>query len=208
MGDVESGTDAGAARRAARPPSWWRRNRVALLTLPLAAALAVGAGSSRLVEFDAPGELEDPDPVAAPGEPLPIRIEEGELIREATVTALGAAPVDRVEGVLGPEPAGAPEGSTVWAVDLRFEPAPGATLDFCRYAVIDDRDREIEFAPAALEAFVVRQDCVPQGLEPGAPRPQRYDVRLYAVLPEGAQARALRLWWSGPQTVRLDLSRP
>ncbi len=209
-------------------PTWWRRNRRALIALPVVAALTAGATSERLLGLWLPGGPHRAQVVhAGVATDYAGTYEDflGEHDRRVRVTiydpvedpGLSALDVDYEDEPL-------PSNARVWRVDVKYQADPDLPLFGCDAAlvaqdgsrVLYDADR-INFLyapdpvcepvnsdlrgpfPAEDPALVpVQEPTEDEPVEAPTPRPTTYFVPLYFVLEEGKLPAEVQLWWEFP----------
>lgn len=173
----------------ARPGSWWRSNRWGVLLLPVAAALAVVASSSRVVLFWWPY---GPHEVTRAALAQPVGVQEQWLDRAGTherrlsvsvdsVSAPPATPI-RFQGrevpsvvvpAERPGPRGettvtltSPPGTRIWQVTLSVVADPDQVLAGCRVAIVDTQGRVYDSDVRMIEpvrSTLKTTPCVPDG---------------------------------------------
>lgn len=167
---------------------WWRRNRRAVLALPVAVALAVAASSSRVVLFWWPYGPHDVTRADA-GELVAFSDDwqdrAGEHTRRwrVSVDAVDTPPTRTVPDEDGGEVLAtvartedtgysedgevhlvSPPGTRVWRVVLTVEADPDEVLRTCRLAVVDTRGRSFEYASRVADPVrwtLKTAPCVP-----------------------------------------------
>ena len=203
-------------------PGWWRRNRWALVALPVALALALVAASDRVRTLWWEQDLRVPTTAAA-GSSVTFhqRVYDG---------AGGTLPVDvrvQLDGVRDatvlPEDLELPAGTRAVQVDLTLGAAPDVVLTGCSLAVRDADGTRYGYVASGWGALQAASPCVPQDApgpwpplgdledalsDPDAPpRPSTWSVSPVVVVPEGVEVTEVVLWWQLPQYVRLEVAR-
>lgn len=220
--DVAGGPRAPVVTPA--PRSWWARNRVALLVLPVALALALVASGDRVRTLWWQTDLRIAT-TAAPGATAHVR-------QQVLDGAGGSYPVDvrvRLDGVTvldadAPLPPRMvlPPGAVALRVDLAVDADPDVVLTACRLAVRDADGTRYDYAASAAGGEQDVVPCVP-GDAPGpapslgeeldsvltqdeTPRPAAYTVSRVVVLPAGVEPADVVLWWALPTYVELEVA--
>lgn len=208
--------------------SWLRRQRLALLLLPLALVLALAGSGRNLEEY-----------WWNRGMHQPVRADLGELVAFADeyddgylryrihgeVRVDGVERVTHLPDVFGePRPVDIPDGTAVWRVDLHVEADPDAVLTGCRLAVFDADERRFDYNALDVRgASGSSSPCVPADtpgpqyplwekdakpeLAPGEdPRPARYDTSVLVLTAADAVPERVHLWWYLPRYVEVDVS--
>lgn len=202
---------------------WWRRNRWALLALPLVLVLAAGAGSYRIWNFWTPYQLTEPV-VGRSGEPVRftdvLQAAEGSYTVDLTVTASDPVPDDHFtdgDGLMHYFPRD--EGSRVWRTDLTVQADPRSPLSGCQVRLVDAQGRVTLYRTGSLGGEAVlglpSSPCVPEAT-PGpspdfgfdvevsqAPRPQTYTVPVYVRTAQDFRPARIEIWWETPRHVAI-----
>lgn len=204
-----------------------RRNRTALLLLPVALITAVLASSSRIEDYWWSKGLHDGSKADSSGVVhFTDEYDDGYLTYPvaADISLTSVEPVTTIENHLGkPEPVTVPEGAMVWRVGLSFEADPDTVLWGCSIAIVDAKGTRYDAESrqfSSLGATPIRQ-CVPDetpGPQPKvgskaapkvadgeAPRPPAYDTETYVVTPVGVEPHAVRVWWFPPKYAELPV---
>ncbi|WP_421741270.1 hypothetical protein [Cellulomonas sp.] len=194
-------------------PSWWRRNRWALVALPVALALALVAAGDRVRTLWWEQDLRRPTTVAA-GETAEFhqRVYDGDG---------GTLPVDvevRLDGVgevtTLPEDMELPAGTRAVQVDLTLSADPDVVLTGCSLAVRDAAGTRYGYDAGGWGAAQSPMPCVPEDT-PGPwafadpddlPRPATWSVSPVVVVPDGVEITDVALWWQMPRYVLLQAS--
>jgi hypothetical protein len=120
---------------------WWRRNRIWLLVLPVALALALAAASYRVVNIYLEKPYLDRVAEAAPGDSVAVEYDIGDGgTRRFRVELEAIGEVRRVPDLTG-EPQAVPEGAVAYAVQLAFEAPRESDLDGCEVVLVDEAGR-------------------------------------------------------------------
>ncbi|UZN04499.1 hypothetical protein [Cellulomonas sp. S1-8] len=202
---------------------WWRRNRWALVTLPVALALALIASGDRVRTMWWEQDLRRPAAAAA-GETVAYHQE----VRDGLG---GTYPIDVQVHLDGVEDAGdlpdrmvLPAGTRAVRVDLTLGADPDSVLVTCRLAVRDADGTRYDYVSSAWGATQSGTPCVPADAtgpwpslgeeldektttpdETSGPRPPTWSVSPVVVVPEDVDVTDVVLWWQLPQYVRLDV---
>lgn len=199
--------------------SWWRRNRWALLGLPLALAAALLASSDRVSSYFWHAGLHAPDRAQA-GVWLEHRDlvfsdasgEAGEVPIEVAVRLDGTAPA--TDGWEATEPLTLPDGARAIRVDLTLRADPDEPLRGCFLALRDVDGTRYDYTWDAAGGYQPSSPCVPS-LAPGPwaafapatedvdPRPEEWSVSPVVVVPADAEIAEVLLWWQPPAYVSL-----
>lgn len=169
--------------------TWWRRNRWALLALPLVVLLAWAATSYRQLTYWNPTHLTEPVRAEGGG---PVRlVQELEDTQGTSVVDLTveAAPVRQVRTALdmdGQEVAlPMRSGTVVWQVDLTVTADPATVLGGCALRLLDERGRETAYSPSTLGVSAPITPCVPAATPgPGADLGLGLEDEVAAARPE------------------------
>ncbi len=205
--------------------TWWRRERLAVLLLPLILVGAIAATSSRVHDFWWVKDFRSEAPVDAAGvATVDLQYDDGFLTYpiRARVSLESASPVSQL-----PEadaPVRIPTGSRLWLVGLAWTADPDVALRDCRVALVDGDGNRYDSTVNAFEANapIAYNACVPDetpgpvprfgsaeapAVEPGQqPRPESYSTTAYVLLPEDVEPVAARVWWILPDYVDLPIS--
>ena len=209
------------ARRART--TWWRRERLALVLLPIAIVTAFVASSSRVDDYWwSRGFHQEADRTAAGVATIDDEYDDGTLRYDikAKIALESARPITSVKG--SDRPVGSPTGTRVWEVRLRWDADPQVPLVGCKIALYSSSGAQylassLGFDPNGITPI---QDCVPDettgpkptldGTEPEQPegeaaRPQTYSTRVYVVVPNDVEPTAVRIWWFLPRYAELPI---
>lgn len=190
------------------------------LLLPVAVVLVVVSSASRLQIFWWPYELRE-ETVGRQGEPVEVVDDwiddDGDHHdRELTVTLVDVVPATRVETYSGRAGVHPLPGTAVWEIVLEFHLDPDVPLGGCNVSLIDSRGRE-SFARGGIvrEVSLPLTSCAPAGkpgpsydgsiLDGTEPRPDRYQVSVYAITAEDVEPESVRVWWEPPDYTELSL---
>lgn len=215
------------AAPAPAPTGWWRRNRWALVALPLALVLTLAASADRVRSLWWEQGLHRPT-AGAPGETVTFH----QTVRDGVG---GTRPVDvevRLDGVVDattlPRDLVVPDGARAVQVDLTLWSDPGTILQGCSLAVRDADGTRYDYRALAWGAFQPVSPCVPQDTpgpapslgtfddgptdggptpDAAAPRPPTWSVSPVVVVPADVEVADVVLWWQLPQHVRLPVGR-
>ena len=202
--------------------TWGRRNRLALLALPVGALMAWGATSYRILTIWNPWQLTD-EVAAGPGEQAHL-VHHAEDAQGHYVTDLrvSAGPARQVTALADTEGSavffpGRP-GSVLWQVDLTVSADPSTVVSGCQLRLVDTRGRETAYSTVAPGAEVPFDPCVPAAT-PGPmpdlgfglsdldePRPQTYTVPVVFRTADDFVPGRLDLWYSPPRYASLALA--
>lgn len=203
------------------PASWWRRNRLGLALLPVALAVALAAGSSRVQEYWWDCGFHEPASVRDGVAELVDEYDDGHLAYpiEARYSVASFAPVDIALSSGDPLPA----GLRAWRLRLDVEADPSVALRGCSVAVLDTAGALHASDDARLDLDLPIGDsaCVPADaagprvefgstsaprVPAGEPaRPRRFTTDTVLVLPAEAEPEAVRLWYFLPRYVELPV---
>lgn len=199
-------------------PGWWRRNRWALVALPVALALALVAAGDRVRTLWWEKDLRSPTTVEAGATAdFHQRVYDGDD---------GTVPIDvqvRLDGVQDaatlPEDLELPPGTRAVQVDLTLSADPDVGLTGCELAVRDAAGTRYEYVSNGWGAMQPVVPCVPEDtpgpwpklgdLELSAadtpPRPATWSVSPVVVVPEDVEVADVVLWWQTPQYLLLEV---
>lgn len=203
---------------------WWRRNAVWLALLVPALLLALGLSAFRLTTLYLPWEWSRPTLADGPVGTLEQRFHGADdqwHQRTVTVEVLSVAAVpDLDEGAAVP-------GATLWKVDLSFSAAPDQLLDGCTIELVDGEGTVYGFAGGRTAADPTNPLYTPPLMGPGcvprdAPgpaldgftgelvpspevRPETWEITTSMVLPEGREPEHVRIGWTRPSHLVLDI---
>lgn len=207
--------------------TWMRRNRKALMLLPVAAITAVLASSSRIEDYWWTKGLHDGAQADKTGVvQFSDEYDDGYLKYPiaADIALTTVEPVTTIESHLGkPEPVKAPDGAMVWRVGLRFKADPDVALTGCKVALVDAEGTRYDAESRQFDSLGSRpvHQCVPDdtpGPKPEvgstaapkvadgeSPRPPAYDTVTYVVTPVGVKPQTVRVWWFPPKYAELSV---
>ncbi|MET0931107.1 MAG: hypothetical protein ABWX74_16420 [Aeromicrobium sp.] len=205
--------------------TWWRRERLAILLLPVIVVAVVVLTGSRVDEFWWQRGFHEQAPRDAQGvASIEDEFDDGYLsypIR-ADISLVSAEPVTELPGAFAQ--AKVPTGAQLWEVRLRWEADPDVSLTGCTIALVDgDGNRyDVDVTSFDAGAPTTVETCVPDetpGPKPQygsteapalaqgeQPRPSSYETRAYIVTPDDAEPTAVRVWWLLPVYAELPLS--
>ncbi|KSW23558.1 hypothetical protein [Cellulomonas sp. B6] len=202
--------------------SWWRRNRWALVALPLALALMAAASADRVRSLWWEQGLHSPT-TAGQGQAVTFHQD----VRDGLG---GTRPVDvevRLDAVVdaGALPDGlvVPAGARAVQVEMTLSADPDVVLRGCSLAVRDADGTRYDYVADAWGATQAVSPCVPADAPGPAPslgdlddvltpdstpeRPATWTVSPVVVLPADVQVSDVVLWWQLPQHVVLPTAR-
>lgn len=197
--------------------SWLRRNRWGLALLLPALAAAVLASSFRYLNLYEPwieGDVtdqsgavtlaaqdDDPDAVAAGS--------------TATLTPTAITTVASGTGLDGSTEVLAPEGSTLWRLDVDVAAPTQMVLAGCEISLLDDTGRSYAVMTGSYSGRAVNSSynagaCTPYLLtgrtldldgsyieaEPGSERPESWSLTLFVVMPDGVPPTRMSVGWA------------
>ncbi|GGD19492.1 hypothetical protein [Nocardioides daphniae] len=209
------------SRRREGQPSWWVRNRTALLVLPVAVVLALAASSSRLHDYWWRLDFRDAAVAADGTARLVDRLDDGfvDIPIEASYRLVGvtrASAEDLGGDVL-------PSRLTAWRVTLEVEADPDVPLKGCHVALVDvdgsvysaedaqGVGRDNWHFPVCVPADAPGPEVVPFSTEapqrPAGtpPRPRTYEVTTLVVTPADATPATVRVWYFLPKYAELEV---
>lgn len=211
---------ASGARR-----SWWRRERLAIVLLPVIIVAAVVLTGSRVHEYWWQRGFHDQAPRDAHGvASIEDEYDDGYLTYpiRADISLVSAEPVTELPDAYGP--AKVPTGAQLWEVRLRWKADPDVSLTGCSIALVDGDGNRWDADATSFDAGAPTtvETCVPDAtpgpkpqlgsteapvVGPGEqPRPASYETRAYVVTPDDAEPTAVRVWWFLPVYAELPLS--
>ncbi|MGY4642716.1 hypothetical protein [Cellulomonas sp. URHB0016] len=196
---------------------WWRRNRWALVALPVALALALVAAGDRVRTLWWVQDLRVPTTVGADGT--------AELHQRVYDGGDGTVPIDvrvHLDGVRDatslPDNLELPPGTRAVQVDLTLSADPEVGLTGCSLAVRDAGGTRYDYVSNGWGALQPALACVPEdapGPRPSfgdapadpetRPRPGTWSVSRVIVVPDGTDVADVVLWWQKPRYVRLEV---
>lgn len=215
---TEAGPTAVAAPTA---NSWWRRNRWALLALPLVLALVLVSGAGRILMFWLPHELTDrveAEQGAFTRFADTYRDYEGEHERVADVAILGVRPDPVPIDWQGEEVAAeVPPGTRLWEVELGVEADPDTVLTGCVIALVDARGRVAPRDTTMLSWSAGFDGCQPlDSVNPSmvlyedmttdaSTRPPAYTRSAQLLTAADFEPVEVRVWWEPPTYLAVPL---
>ena len=202
--------------------SWWRRNRWALVALPLALALMAAASADRVRSLWWEQGLHSPT-TADRGEAVTFHQD----VRDGLG---GTRPVDvevRLDAVVDatalPDGLVVPAGARAVEVEMTLSADPDVVLRGCSLAVRDADGTRYDYVADGWGATQPASPCVPADAPGPAPslgdlddvltpdstpqRPATWTVSPVVVLPADVQVSDVVLWWQLPQHVVLSPAR-
>jgi len=206
--------------------TWLRRNRTALLLLPIAVITAVLASSSRIDDYWWSKGLHDRADVSSGVAHFKDEYDDGYLSYPiaADISLTSVEPVTTIESSLGnPEPVTVPEGGMLWRVSLAFQADPDVVLWGCKLAIVDSKGTRYDSEPRQFRTLGATpiHTCVPDDTpgpkpkvgsvakpaiaEGESPRPPAYGTVAYVVTPEGVKPESVRVWWLPPKYAELTI---
>ena len=205
--------------------SWWHRNRVGLVLLPVALAAALVGNGERLQTLWWETDLHAPQRPDASGivhfvdayddghHAWPIRPE----LSLVSVTQVDSLPGSDDE----PKPVTLPEGAVLLKVTLHVEADQNMILTGCTLALADADGTRWETGSRAFEVDASEpfSPCTPDDRSgPGwlpkeaqpvvdaeEVRPPAYDVDSYVVTPADARPTEVWVWWGEPRFAALPI---
>ncbi|HRL50210.1 MAG TPA: hypothetical protein PLA49_12640 [Propioniciclava sp.] len=203
-----------------RTSTWWRSNRLWLVLLLPALALALAASSFRFSALYLRWEWSQPTLLRAPGA-YTQTFSTGTHTLQRTVE-VGVAAVERAVEVEGEYAAG---GTALWRVALDFAAAPDQILATCEIELEDAAGIRYGVRGAKVNAdgdpdsTWVHRGCTPadtpgptvdfdgQVREADTTRPQRWQVVTSVAVPAGVEPTLVRVMWDRPGYLRLTIPR-
>ena len=206
---------------------WWTRNRLWLVALLPALALALVSSAFRLTTLYLPWQWSKPTEAHGPSGTLHQRFlgfDDKYYERTVDVTVTSAKPVDSFDG------AAAVPGGTLWQVDFEFTARPDQLLTgSCHVDLLDADGVRYNSLPgkqaADPDSFylapIVPPQCVPEEA-PGpevAPitgelvpspveRPRTWQWSTSVAMPDGVTPERVRIGWLQPVYLELLLAWP
>ena len=203
----------------AAPPGWWRRNRIALLLLPVLAALAALSASFVMLTLYLPWEYHRAH-VSTDGSPVHLQQSyvDGDRVVSVDVTVrIVDVRTAATEGDVTAAP-----GSRLWVVYFGLQAPADSVLEICQVTLVDAAGRVYGTnggtTTTGAPTFGVTT-CVPEGATgprigfPGmpddsTPRPESWGHQAVIAVPEDVQPVAARIGWHQPDYVELPLRVP
>ena len=200
--------------------SWWRRNRWALLGLPLALAAALVASSDRVSTYFWDVGLHTADRA-----PAGVWLEHRDLVFSDASGEAGELPIEvglRLDGLTETtqgweaDSLVLPAGTRAIRVDLTLRADPDEPVRTCFLALRDADGTRYDYAWDAAGAYQPSSPCVPL-LTPGPwaafggdtgvedPRPAEWSVAPVVVVPDDAEIVEVLIWWQMPAYVALSV---
>lgn len=208
-----------------RLSTWWRRQRLAVMLLPLILMAAVAASSMYVHDYWWVRGFHSAAPVAADGSvTISDEYDDGYLrypIR-ATVRLEGAERVTELPGAF--KPMELPSGAALWEVRLAWDADPDVSLSGCQVALLDRDGSRFDSGTLGFDAGAPLPiyECVPDdtpgpkakigstsppAVEEGQdPRPQKYLTKVYVLTSSAARPESVRVWWYLPRYADLPLT--
>lgn len=222
MSEVTPGAQPEATPDA-QPRGWWRRNRWALLALPLVLVVVTVSGAGRLATFWWPYQLHD-RVEGVLGEATAFadtyRDAAGTHGREVTLTVTRVTPDAAVTDEQGVSITGEPltPGTRIWGVEFTVEADPETVLSGCQIALVDAQGRSTPRDTTLLPWQVSVNPCEPaDSINPQpqlfvdspesdpSTRPPTYTRSVQLALAEDFEPVEVRLWWEPPTVLAVPL---
>lgn len=205
-------------------PTWWRRERKALVLLPLVVVGAMAASSSRVHDYWWQKGFHEKTSVSDDGVvSVSERYDDGFLTYpiRADLSLVSARPITALPDAY--RPLRVPTGSRLWQITIAWKADPDVNLTGCSVALVDADGNRYDADNKDFDggAVLSTQPCVPDETpgpraEPGrttlvqpdpgvAPRPESWETSAYAVIPEDVEPTAARVWWVLPDYAELPL---
>lgn len=203
--------------------SWWRRNRWALLSLPLVLGVVALSGLGRVTTFWWPYQVHDRID-GTPGQFSTFRDDYrdagGDHDRELRVSVGAVVPgdafVDDDGAAILDQPV--PPGLRLWEVEVTFQADPELPLGGCVVALVDERDRVAQRDSTLMPYQVGFDACQPQDAvnpqvqlfvdeaahEPST-RPREWSRTIQLLTAEEFVPVEVRLWWEPPTFLAVPL---
>lgn len=204
--------------------TWWRRNRWALLALPVVLVVVALSGAGRVATFWLPYEMTD-RVESRPGElttftddyrdaggerERTLRLAVQEVTADPTPVTSAGEPVEG-EGLF-------PQGTRLWQVEIAIEADPETVLGGCRVALVDadgrvtERDSALLAWDAGWDACQPAETVNPQAQlfvdeaehEPST-RPPAYSRTVQLVAAPDFEPVEVRVWWEAPTYLAVRL---
>ncbi|MEO7235366.1 MAG: hypothetical protein ABIW80_08325 [Lapillicoccus sp.] len=209
--------------------TWWRRNRLALVLVPVALVLAAAGNASRLDDYWWSRDLHQS---VRPGDggTAAVRTEYDDGTLQYPITAdVALTSVTRVSSVTldgRSRTVTLPDDSALWRVVMHWTADPSTVLSGCQIGIQGEDGRFWEKSyPDLLDAGSTTlpfSPCVPDdtpgpqvkldlsGIQPakvGEERPAAYDVTVYVLTAADAAPAEVRVWWLPPLYAWLPVRR-
>lgn len=207
----------------ARPDGWWRRNRWALLALPLVLVVVAVSGAGRIATFWWPYEMHD-RVEGTMGQPVAFaddyRDAAGMHEREVTLTVTAVIPDAPVTDDQGIPLTGVDltPGTRTWGVEFTVEADPETVLGGCKIALVDAQGRRADRDTTLLPGGPSSNACEPLDTinpqaelfvdsPPGDPstRPPAYSRSVQLAVAEDFEPVEVRLWWEPPSYLAVPI---
>lgn len=203
--------------------SWWRRNRWALLSLPLVLVVVALSGMGRVTTFWSPYQVHDRTEGTV-GELTAFQddyrdaggVHERELELAVGEVAESTEFLDG-DGIPVPdEPV--PPGMRLWQMEVTVRADPELPLGGCVVALVDAQDRVAQRDSTLMPHQVGFDACQPQGTvnpqvqlfvdeaehEPST-RPPQWSRTIQLLTSEDFEPVEVRLWWEPPTYLAVPL---
>lgn len=209
-------------------PTWWRRNRWALVVLPLVLPVALVASSDLVKPYWFEKGFHDGTVSTTDTVRLVNDYDDGHLRYRGTgrVKLTGWSSFSRAELSAGePELASSvrlPDGTRAWGLGLQFRAKPTQVLWGCNIGVVGDDGRLYPFDNGSVQSSIVPTNiygCDPDDAPgpspklgstklsyPATPRPATWKKYAFGVLPLGVKPRSVRIWWNLPRYFEIPAS--
>lgn len=204
--------------------TWVRRNRLGLILLPVALALAVAASSSRLMTFWYPFGPHDVTSVGV-GEKAHLTQEwmdrAGTWTREVTVTVDSVEPTTVVRDYDNHDvDATIPKGTKLMRVSMSLAAKPDQVLRSCSLVIIDTQGREYPFSTGHIKPSSAKSDACQNPGEGGPeaalvrgkghvdeePRPETWSSVADVLMAADAKPATVQIWWDTPEAIEVRLT--
>lgn len=207
---------------------WLRRNRVALVILPVAVVLAASGNSSRLRDQWFDRGLHERQQPGTDGVVHYVEHYDDRHLRYDITPAIRLLSLERTATVTSEEgetvPATLPDRAALWKVVLHWDVAPDVVMGVCHVGLAASDGRF--WAPGYSRQFTADvsqplSPCVPSATPgPGAaidqaviqqptdsgPRPAAYDTTVYVLTAGDAKPSEVRVWWFMPGYAALPVT--
>ena len=202
---------------------WWRRERRALLLLPIALIAVLAASGSRVDEYWWSRGFHEKAEIVDGWAQIEDEYDDGHLTYpiRAELTLDSVRPVEGVPGAaFGTKVA---KGGQLWEIKLRWKADPNVSLVGCNLALFDADGVRYDAGPTGWDASSagLADKCLPVGTagprpvlgstEPPRlsefeePRPEAWQSTAYALTKSGAKPVAVRVWYFLPRYVELPV---